>query len=255
MTSTTGRTLQAVERTFDVIDALDEAGCPLGVTELADRLGLPTSTVHVHLTTLRERNYVVRNDEKYDLSLAFLHEGGRIRDRLPVYRRGRETVRRLSKETGELINLSVEQDGRGVIVFMASGDDAAVDLHPVGKYGYLHQSAFGKAILACFSDERIESIVERRGLEPVTENTITDLDSLFEEIETVRERGYATERDEGNIGISCIGAAITSPDGDPYGAISASLPTNKLRDETVEEEIAQQVLNGTNVVELKMEDL
>jgi len=254
MDSSTGRTLQAVERTFDVVDALDDAGCALGVTDLADRIGLPTSTVHVHLQTLYDRNYVVKQGEKYTLSLGFLHRGGRIRERLPVYRQGREVVRDLARETGELINLTVEQEGKGVIVFVANGEDTAVDLHTLGKYSYLHQTAFGKAMLACFSDEKVERIADRWGLDPVTEHTITNLETLFGDIKRIRERGYATERQEGGNGVSCIGAAVTDPDGNPHGAVSATLPANKLRDRSVEEELSQQILNGTNVIELKMEN-
>lgn len=252
MTTDEPRTLTAVERAFDVVDALVEED-RLGVTELSERTDLPTSTVYVHLQTLRENNYVVKEGDKYRLSFRFLHYGGAIRERLPVYSHGRAVVRDLAKETGELVNLAVEEEGRGVVIFMARGDDAAVDLAPVGKHSYLHRPAFGRAILSCLPDEEVEETIDRWGLRAVTENTIVTREELFAELEETRERGYALERDEGDVGISCVGAPIQDVDGYPVGAISVTVPSNKLRSEQVEEELSQKVLNGTNIIELKIE--
>ncbi|MFC7131134.1 IclR family transcriptional regulator [Haloferax chudinovii] len=246
------RTLEAVERTLELVDALVEEDS-LGVTELSERTGLPTSTVYVHLQTLRENDYVVKEGSKYRLSLQFLHYGGKIRERLPVYRHGRKVVHDLAKETGELVNLAIEENGRGVVIFMARGDNAAVDLAPVGKHSYLHRPAFGRAILSCFSDDEVNDIVDKWGLRAVTENTVRTREALFEELDATRERGYAIERDEGDVGISCVGAPIQDIEGNPVGAISVTVPSNKLRDDRVEEELSHKILNGTNIIELKIE--
>lgn len=252
MPTNKSRTLKAVERSLDIIESLVEEDM-LGVTELAEQTDLPTSTVYVHLQTLRENDYVTKEGDKYRLSLRFLHHGGTIRERLPVYRHGRTVVQDLAKETGELVNLAVEEKGRGVVIFMAKGDAAAVDLAPVGKHSYLHQPAFGRAILSCLSNEEVEKLIDRWGIRAMTENTINTRDALFEELEATRDRGYALERDEGDIGISCIGAPIQDSSGDPVGAISVTVPSNKLRSNEVEDEISQKVLNGTNIIELKIE--
>lgn len=252
MPATDTRTLQSVERALDIIDVLAEADAPLGVTELSNHIGLPTSTLYVHLQTLTEKNYVVKEDGNYRLSLRFLHHGGQLRDRIPVYRHGRSVARDLSKETGELVNLAVEEDGRGTVIFMSRGEDTAVDMSHVGKYAYLHQPAYGKAILSQFSPEKVDDVVDTHGLRPITANTITSRDALAAELEETRERGYAIERDEGDVGISCIGASICNEDGTPVGAISATVPSNKLRDDAVEGQLSQKILNSTNIIELKM---
>lgn len=246
------RTLQSVERALDIIDVLAEAAEPLGVTDLSEHIDLPTSTLYVHLQTLYEKNYVVKDDGKYRLSLRFLHHGGQLRERIPVYSHGRSVARDLSKETGELVNLAVEEDGRGAVIFMSRGEDTAVDMAPVGKYAYLHQPAYGKAILAEFSHEKVDEVIEKWGLRAVTANTITSRDALHAELEESRERGYTIERDEGDVGISCIGASICNESGNPVGAISATIPSNKLRDETVESQLSQKILNAANIIELKI---
>lgn len=152
-----------------------------------------------------------------------------------------------------LVNLAIEESGRGVVIFMARGDNAAVDLAPVGKHSYLHRPAFGRAILSCFSDDEVNDIVDKWGLRAVTENTVNTREALFEELDATRERGYAIERDEGDVGISCVGAPIQDIEGNPVGAISVTVPSNKLRDDRVEEELSHKILNGTNIIELKIE--
>ena len=249
------RTLQAVERALDIIEAVVESPEPINVTELSKRLDLPTSTVFVHLQTLQERGYILKDGTTYRPSLQLLRHGGIVRERFPVYRHSRDVIRDLADETGEFIILAVEESGRGVVILMTSGDNVVVRLPSVGKYSYLHQSAYGKAILAEHTDERIDAIIDTWGLQGLTPNTITKRDRLFSEIERTRERGYAVERGESDIGISCIGAPITNSNGNPIGAISVSVPSNKLRDEDVEEELSQNILNGVNLVELSIEDL
>ncbi len=60
----------------------------------------------------------------------------------------------------------------------------------------MHQVAGGKAILAEYSRERVEGIIEQHGLPATTEYTITDPETLFQELEDIRKRGYATTIEE-----------------------------------------------------------
>ncbi|ELK55870.1 ArcR family transcription regulator [Haloferax sp. BAB-2207] len=99
----------------------------------------------------------------------------------------------------------------------------------------------------------MNDIVDKWGLRAVTENTVNTREALFEELDATRERGYAIERDEGDVGISCVGAPIQNIEGNPVGAISVTVPSNKLRDDRVEEELSHKILNGTNIIELKIE--
>lgn len=85
-----------------------------------------------------------------------------------------------------MANLVVEEYGHGVFLYRSKGPEAVhMDTH-AGKRLPMHTTAFGKAILAHFPEERVEEIIEANGLPAHTPKTITDRDTLFEELESIR---------------------------------------------------------------------
>lgn len=249
---TTSQTLGSIEKTFDIIQYLDTEG-KVGVSRIADELGYHKTTVHSHLRTLQALGYVISDNGEYELSLQFLKHGGRARNRLPLFTEGKEEIKNLANQTGELANLAVEQNGRIVVLFMVEGSDAVHDEAPVGKHTYMHTTALGKSILAHYPEERVHEILDDRGMRQLTENTITTKEALFDNLERVRERGFAIDEEEGQKGIKCIGAPIFGPRDEPVGALSITGPKTRLSDETYHENISQRVLDVANVIEVKLE--
>ena len=243
--------VKTTRRSLDVIEALRESdGARL--TELADRLDLPNSTVHNHLSTLMERDYVVKDGNVYRVSLRFLDLGEYARDRRKVYELAKPEIEELATETGEVANLLVEENGLGVYLYSSKGENAVpLDISP-GKHVHLHATALGKCILAHLSDSQVAEIVERRGLPAETDNTITDPDALAEELETVRERGYAIDDEERVPGMRCIGTSVKSESGNVIGAISISGPISAMPMDRLTDALADQLLGAANVIELKV---
>jgi DNA-binding IclR family transcriptional regulator len=248
MTASEG--LTTVEKSLDIIEALDTYG-PIGPTELADELDIHKSTAYTHLRTLDERGYVVKAENGYRLSFRFLERGGSIRNDLEIYRQARENVESLSETTGEVANLGIIEEGMGVLIYRAEGGDAVSDNAPVGSYTHLHTTAYGKAMLAALPDRRVDRIVDRHGLPKRTKHTITDRERLFERLETIRERGYAIDEEEVNPGLYCVGSAITDDEGRPIGGVSVAGPASKL-DDTYARDLAKQIRNAVNRIELKI---
>jgi len=246
------QTLSSVEKTFEILDYLDGEG-RAGVSHVADALGYHKATVHSHLRTLHSIGYVIRDDGEYELSLQFLKNGGRVRNRLPLFREGKDEVENLATETGELANLGVEQNGRIVVVYMVEGANAAHDDAPMGKHTHVHSTALGKSILAHYREEQVNDILDERGMPALTDNTITDRDALFDQFQDVRERGFAVDEEEGRKGIKCIAAPIFGPGDEPVGALSITGPKTRLSDKTYFENISQQILDSANVIEVKLE--
>lgn len=231
------------------IKHLDSAG----VTELANHLDLPKSTIHNHLQTLLKCEFIVEEDGKYHLGLRFLDFGMFVKERIDILDAARDEVNRLAEETGELVNLMVEEHGWGVYVYQSYGDRAVnTNLH-VGKRVHLHQTAQGKAILTHYDKDRINEIIDRHGLTAYTENTTTDRDELEAEMEMIAERGYAYDDEEWMQGLRCVAAPIRDMNGDPLGAIGLSGPTRRLSGTIYEEKFPDLVQSSANVIELNME--
>lgn len=245
------RTLETLERALTVIETIQDLN-GARVSELADELDLPQSTVHGYLATLRLKHYLVKNGDEYDIGLKFLNVGGYVTAREPGYDFAREKVKELARETGERAQFIVEEYGRGTYIHTETEDTAVKIDARIGKESPLHASAAGKAILSTFSRGRVEEIIDQWGLSQLTENTITDRERLFDELETTAERGFSLNREESVEGLHAVGAPIMTPDGQCFGSLSVSAPSNRFQGERFTEDIPFLVLGATNDIELRL---
>lgn len=243
--------VRTTEKTLALVEEL-MAGGPRGVTELAAELEMGKSAVHNHLTTLRKHGYVVKDGEEYTLGLKFLEVGGHTRRSMELYQVAEPEVESLAADTGELANLLVEEQGLGVYLLRSKGEHA-VDLDTyAGLRTNLHTTGLGKAILAYLPEARVEEIVDRHGLERKTPRSIGSREELFEELESVRERGYAVDDGERLEGLRCIATPIRSSTDEVLGAISVSAPASRVSDEELHGELSELVLSAANVIELNI---
>jgi len=254
MTSDSKRAKNPVKSTlttFDVLEALDERD-GARVTELAETLDLPKSSVHNYLSTLRQRAYVVKDGEEYHVGLRFLGLGTTARSKHQVYDVAKPEVRTLAEQTGELANLLVEEHGKGIYVHRETGEDAVRVDADTGHRVHLHNTALGKAILAHSARERVDEILDRHGMPETSDRTITDREELFEELEAVREQGVAFDDEERLSGVRCVACPILDGDDEPIGAVSVSGPKRRMAAERFREDIPETLRDAVNVIELNV---
>lgn len=249
--STAKNPIQAAEITVAVLQGLKEIDGG-GVTELADHLGMSKSRVHNYLATLRQEEYVVKEGATYDVGLRLVGLGTYARHQQEIYQVAKPELERLAEETDELVNLLVEEYGKGIYLHREQGENAVEVDSYTGHQVYLHNTALGKAILAELSQDRVEEIIDQHGLPTSTENTITNRENLFERLEHVREQGFAFDDEERLPGLRCVARAITDHDGEVHGAISVSGPSSRMQGERYREEIPQKLDEVTNIVSLNM---
>lgn len=220
--------LETTKRSFAILETLHEMD-GARAADLVERFGFAKSTVHNHLTTLEHLGYIVREGDIYFISLAFREFGEYARTRKQLYRSAEQQVRRLSEETDAEVDFCVEENGRPISV--CHEINYSFDKNFEGQnIFYMHTSAVGKAILAELPETRIKEIINQWGLPRKTSNSITSCEKLFEELETVRRQGYATNDAETKEGLRAIGIAVQYPSGQPCGAMSVNGPTYRLND-------------------------
>ncbi|AFO57201.1 MULTISPECIES: IclR family transcriptional regulator [unclassified Natrinema] len=234
----------------------DSGGATL--SDLADRLDLAKSTVHNHLHTLVDEGFLVRDGDTYHVGLQFLPFSEHARNRNPLYSTARQRVYSLAEETGNEADFIVEENGRAYTLEYAIGESTARGLSEsspfrAGNRFHMHNCASGKAMLALLSDERVREILDRWGLPATTAHTITDEATLFDELETIRRQGYATNDEELIDGYRSIGAAVTGPDDAVVGAFSVGGPAYRLAiDDSSTREIAQLLLDEIDALESEL---
>lgn len=243
--------IKAVKVSFELIELLRELD-GAGVSEVAQRLDKPTSTVHDHLRTLEQEEYLIKEGDTYHVSTRFLQLGDQARSRKKVFTVARPEINQLAQTSGEHANLMIEEHGMGVFLYRSRGPDAVqLDTH-AGMRVPLQTTALGKTIMANRPRDEVEAILDRHGLPPVTDSTITDRDELFDVLEEVRARGYAYDDEERVKGMRCVAAPITDEDGYAIAALSVSGPKSRMREQRFTEEVPEQILRSANVVEVNL---
>lgn len=222
------------------------------LTEVAEELDLAKSTVHGHLKTLHDNEFVVKEDGAYHLGLRFLDLGETARLRSVRYEMIKEKTEEIADRTDERTQFIVEEHGWGVYLYKAIGSNAVRTHSTIGARLPLHASAAGKAILAGLPEARAREIVEGNELERRTEDTITDVDRLFEDLERTRERGYAINEEESTPGLLAIGVWVSDPNDDVIGAFSVSGPTHRMKEDQFETEVPRLMREVANEVELNI---
>jgi len=246
-----GRTVKTTRTSFEIIELLQEHD-GARVTEVATALGLAKSTAHNHLSTLASMEYLVKEGDCYYVGTRFLGIAKYVRNRKAAYDLAEPKVEQLAEETGELTQFAIEEHGQAVYLHRAAGERAVRTDTGISQRVSLHTTAAGKAILAHLPAERVDEIVEQRGLPARTEHTITDRDALHEELAAVRDRGYALNREERIVGLRAIGAPVRSADGDVIGSISVAAPSNRMKGEWFDRELPDLLLGIVNELELNI---
>lgn len=251
MSSQEAAPVKATQTSFTILEQM--AGRDgVGVRELANELSMAKSTVHDHLRTLEELEYVVSDDNTYRIGLGLLDLGGNARQNMTVYQVAKPEIEDLAAETGEHANLMVEEHGRGVFLYKAEGEKALrLDTH-IGMRIPLHTAALGKAIMAHQPREHVESILEKHGLKRITENTITDRQELYDELETIRQQGFAIDNGERVEGTRCLAAPILDSSGEAIAAVSVSGPKSRLHDDHLKTTIRNAVERTTNIIRVNI---
>lgn len=244
----TSRTVKSVDTTFEVLEEILRRN-GAGVTELADALDLSKSTVHHHLASLEKQHFVSNEDGRYTLGLGFLVYGGHARNEAEVYEAGKRDVDKLARITNETARLVVEHAGYGLTLYQSTGQKSEDPRTHVGTMEHLHSTAAGKAFLAALPAEEVDDIVDERGLEGFTPNTVTNRDELESELKRIRSDGIAFDDCEQFEDTRCLATTFTPDSSGLLGAISISAPADRMEESRFRRELPRRMKNLCEVIE------
>lgn len=245
-----GEVVKSVETSFDIVEILREMD-GAKVSELVERTGLSQGAVYKHLSTLQKHDFVVKEGNEYHLSFRFLDYGGWLRSNFVGSEIIKPQIQEVAEETGEVGLFGVLEGGRKVTLFRENGSQGVFTRTRLGRRLHANQTAGGKAILSQLPDEEVERICDGAGLPKATENTITDREELFDELERVRERGYALNREESTEGLVAISVPLT-PNDTVLGACGVAGPRHRMGEQRLTEDISSMLLSVVNELELNI---
>ena len=221
--------IQSVDRAVRILKALAGGPGRLGVSELSDRLGLAKGTVHGLLRTLQAHGLVEQHpdSDKYQLGPQLLQLSNRYLDLSELRSRSLAYSEALAGRADEAVRVGAFHGDGMLVVHHVFRPDTSLQILEVGSLLPLHATALGKAVLAYLDQEVRLDLV---GDEPakLTGQTLVTRTALSRELATVRERGYALEKEEAVLGEGGVAAPIFDRYSEAVGAIGVVGPRERL---------------------------
>jgi DNA-binding IclR family transcriptional regulator len=218
--------IQVIARAAEVLRALDAGPGGLSLAQLAERVGLPRSTVHRIVASLAAEGLVSAGSKSGRVRL-----GSEFLRLAEASRRGRwqelrPHMQNIFDALDDTVDCAVLEGEQLRLVDQIPALHGLRAVSEVGSTAPLHCTANGKALLSGLADDEAVDLLPAR-LERLTPNTITSRDRLLEEIRAARETGIAYDREEHTLGISSAAIAVREPDG-ALAALSVLMPTPRL---------------------------
>lgn len=205
----------------------------LTLSELGRLAGVPAPTALRLLRALQEGSYVEADgDGRYRLGSQCLVLGSTYLENFDLRVEARAELEHLAEETGETVHLGVPEGTEVIYVDKVETSHSVRMYSRVGAASPMYSTGIGKALLSRATPE-MAAAVAAAGMPPRTHNTITDPQRLRQELELVRERGYAVDDIENEEGIRCAAAAVLQADGTPLAAVSVSGPATRITPERI----------------------
>jgi len=224
---TTGTGVQSVERVFELLELITDAGGSATLSELAASADLPLPTIHRLLRTLVGLGYVRQlPNRRYSLGPRLIRLGEAASAQLGAL--AMPVLKNLVDELGETANMAVLDSDQALYIAQAPSRHSMRTFTEVGRRAHTHATGVGKAILAQLSDEQVRRVISRSGLPAATQASITDVDELLADVSRIRQRGYSVDEQEQELGVRCF--AVGVPGAPTPTAISVSGPTSRVDD-------------------------
>ena len=222
-------TVQSVERTLDIVEALSVNRSGIGVTELSKALNLHKSTVHRLLTTLMVRKYVEQDSEtgKYRLSVKLFELGNAVLSKLNMRAHALPYLRELRERCKETVQLSIVDQYEILYIDVLESQEKISVKAQIGERAPLHATSSGKIWLANLPEERIHDIYKEKGLQSHTNKTVTSMEILKEQLRKVQESGVAVDEGEYEDDLRSVAAAIRNYRGRVISCISVAIPASR----------------------------
>jgi IclR family transcriptional regulator, KDG regulon repressor len=237
--------IQSIERAVAILNAFSQDEPELGVTELAERLGLHKSTVHRFIVNLEAAGLVERNprNARYRLGLRIFELGGLVMQQMNLWDEALPFLEGLVRDTGETGHLAVLDGGEAIYIERVEARRALRVPSAIGRGYPAHATNLGKVLLADRPAHEVDAIVADRGLAAYTPHTITDPEALAAELARIRRQGYAIDNEEYDEGLRCIGAPIYDHSGHVVAALGIGGPVTRITPERVHE-LAELVMTA-----------
>lgn len=208
-----------------VLQAIADAQPPLDMRALVETVGMPRATVYRIVAGLQAEGFVrVDRSGNFALGSRLISLAARSLDAFDLRAAAADSLLALRDKTGETVHLAVPSEFEMVYIDKLESPQTVRMTSRIGTRVLLHASSVGKAYLSRLPDDELAPLLENVTFVRRTPHTIMRRKDLLAALAEARRVGYATDKEETEPEILCLGAAICDEAGHPIGGISVSIP-------------------------------
>lgn len=224
---------QSAEKALRILEYLAEQNESMRLMDIASAMKMNNSTTLRFLTTLAMAGYVAQEEDtsKYYLTYKIVSLGHKVNEGKQLPRIVSPYLKRISETLKESVCLAIEQNTQVVYVDVQEGPSQIVKaMQRIGNIAPLHCTGIGKLLLLNYSETQLDDLIRERGLQQYTQYTLTTKEALLYELNEVRQRGYAIDNEECEIGARCIAFPVYDYTQKIIAGISVTGPAIRITD-------------------------
>jgi DNA-binding IclR family transcriptional regulator len=245
--------IASVQRAVDILNLFDHTQVELGTTDIARQLGMAKSTISGLVQTLEWTGLLEQNPNtrKYRLGYKLAEYAGILLNQTDLRQLAIPQLQDLLSWCNESVNLAVLDKSYVVYIERLYGTNMLGMRSEIGKREPVHSTALGKAILAFTVSAEVRDLLQQIQFIPRTPKTIVNPQDFADEIARTRQRGFALDDEENEIGGRCVAAPILDHRGKPVAAVSISAPVQRFPREQVPE-YGRKVLEAARAISKRL---
>lgn len=229
--------IQSAERIFGVLEFLSAHGSAR-LIQISDALGLSKSTVHRLLASLISMEYVQQESatDKYYLTFKLVRLAEMMIDHIDIVALMRPFLTELAHLSRETVHLVERQEGSILYIDKVESTQNTVRMASrVGLRDSIFTTAVGKCMLAQMNATMVQQLWQTYQPTLLTPHTILTFPHMSAELEQTKQRGFALDIEQNEIGVCCIAGCVLDRFGRAEHAFSISAPTYRMTDQRLAE--------------------
>mgnify|MGYP001546109959 CR=1 len=221
----------AVERALVLLRYIVDHPEGLSIREVSREYGYSPATVQKLVGALNNQDFIGQDEstERYHLGTEAVRLGLTALERLEVRQAARQFLESLSDETEETVFLAIARGDHVIYIDKVVSDRLIRMDAPLGVGRPFNCTSVGKVLLSGMPSDKVAELAAEGAYEHRTENSIVEPDVLQTELEQVRQRGWALDKEEYALGAYCIGAPVYDHEGRIIAAVTVSGPAERIK--------------------------
>lgn len=244
--------MQTIKRVSQIFSLFSIDRNELGVSEISRETGIPKGTTHRILKSLEEENFLEQGENgSYSPGMRLFNLGKIVEKNISIINLAHPVLKKLSQKHSCAAHLAFLDGPNAVYIDKYVSNNFFEFASKIGMRVPAYATALGKIMLSYLEEEKIKELFGGFSFKPYTQKTITNLDSLLDELKVCKKQGYAIDNEEICKGLKCYAVPIFNTSGVVEAALSLSKPTN-LFESKEEDEIINSLLKASSILNRKM---